>query len=226
MKKNFLIIPLLVMSIATSKSVYSQIREQLIGTVISNEENNITDFDLNYKFYINDSLILDSLSFSLPNNTIVNTYSNIQNQQYVNGDSISLTVNISHTDTSKLSFYPDDIFLTVHYRSMSSTTNDFRVKAKLYFTPYNTVEIWSMSDFISLPRRWYHPSDNPTAQRVYLNQSEIPQTNILNMSLYERDSSNWNDWWVDDFREVEIDGLPYAVLMQPIPVDSLEYYSS
>ncbi|MDY0315792.1 MAG: hypothetical protein RBR32_12020, partial [Bacteroidales bacterium] len=143
----------------------------------------------------------------------------------VNGDSISLTVNVSHTDTSNLSFYPDDLFLTIHYSSMNSTKNDYRVKAKLYFTPYNTVEIWNITDFTSLPRRWYHSSDNPTAKRVYLSQSEIPQSNILNMSLYERDSSNWNDWWVDDFREIEIDGLPYAVLMKPIPVDSLEYYS-
>lgn len=216
---------LLVISIMASKNVYSQIREQVVGTVISNEVNNLTNFDLNYKFHINDSIILDSLNFSLPNNIIINSYSNIQNQQYINGDSISLTVNVSHTDTSNLSFYPDDLFLTIHYSSMNSTKNDYRVKAKLYFTPYNTVEIWNITDFTSLPRRWYHSSDNPTAKRVYLSQSEIPQSNILNMSLYERDSSNWNDWWVDDFREIEIDGLPYAVLMKPIPVDSLEYYS-
>jgi len=44
MKKNSLIMLLLVMSIMASKSVYSQIREQLVGTVISNEENNVANF--------------------------------------------------------------------------------------------------------------------------------------------------------------------------------------
>ncbi|MDY0315770.1 MAG: hypothetical protein RBR32_11910, partial [Bacteroidales bacterium] len=124
MKRNPLIMLLLVISIMASKNVYSQIREQVVGTVISNEVNNLTNFDLNYKFHINDSIILDSLNFSLPNNIIINSYSNIQNQQYINGDSISLTVNVSHTDTSNLSFYPDDLFLTIHYSSMNSTKND------------------------------------------------------------------------------------------------------
>ncbi|MCK9255953.1 MAG: hypothetical protein M0P36_09230 [Bacteroidales bacterium] len=82
MKRNPLIMLLLVISIMASKNVYSQIREQVVGTVISNEVNNLTNFDLNYKFHINDSIILDSLNFSLPNNIIINSYSNIQNQQY------------------------------------------------------------------------------------------------------------------------------------------------
>lgn len=83
MKRNPLIMLLLVISIMASKNVYSQIREQVVGTVISNEVNNLTNFDLNYKFHINDSIILDSLNFSLPNNIIINSYSNIQNQQYI-----------------------------------------------------------------------------------------------------------------------------------------------
>lgn len=223
--RNITLITLsLAMILIAGKSSYSQIREQLFGTIISSEDTIITNFNLNYKIYVNDTVTLDSLNFTLPNNIAINSYTNITSQQYTDGDSIMFQVNVSHTDTANLPFYPEELALNLHYTNTLSDTLCHTIFSKLYYTPYNSVEIWSISDFLSLPRRWHHPSDNPSAQRVYINPNSIPQTNMSDISTYERDSASWDDWWIDDFREITIDGLAYSVLMKPIPVDSLDYY--
>lgn len=79
-----------------------------------------------------------------------------------------------------------------------------------YYTPYNTIEIWDLAEYNSLPRRWLNPSDNPNAQRKPIQQSSIPLSDITDWSLYEPSDENWNDWRIDNFREVEVDGLAYA----------------
>ena len=94
----------------------------------------------------------------------------------------------------------------------------------VYYTPYNTIEIWDLETFYSLPRRWLNPKDNPNATRIYVAQSSIPQTDIVDFSLYEPNSTNWNDWRFDNFREYNVEGLAYTILMKPIPNDSIAYY--
>lgn len=95
---------------------------------------------------------------------------------------------------------------------------------KIYFTPYNSIEIWNLEDFYDLKRHWLQ-EESIAPQRIYIPKENIPQSNLGDdPSIYERDSASWEHWWIDDFREIEVEGLAYTVLMKPIPYDSLEYY--
>lgn len=183
-----------------------------------------SSFELTQNLYCMDSIIIDSLSYQLPHNWTANVATNIIGQLYTPCDSIILSIYLTIPDTVNLPYYPQDFQLKIFYHLKDSANSYTTIAAKIYFTPYNTIEIWNLEDYYSLPRRWINQDDFPGKTRVYIPSDSIPESNITDFSLYMRDSSNWNDWWVDNFREVEIDGLAYTILMKPVPEDSLLYY--
>lgn len=96
----------------------------------------------------------------------------------------------------------------------------------VYFTPYNTIEIWNLQDFQNLPRRWFTPIENPDTTRIYIDPSNIPESNIDTSVYINWEIGDWEDDWQDEYREVKMQGLSYAVLMKPVPPDSVDYYKS
>lgn len=59
-----------------------------------------------------------------------------------------------HNDSNNLPFHAKDIdiFFKVILNDSIMTIEKRRVK--IYFTPYNTIEIWNQSDLGILPRSW------------------------------------------------------------------------
>ena len=207
----------------TYPTYFSQL-DPVVGRFVNSEIPVASLFTANAKIYFGDTITIDSLTFSLPIGFILSNSTNINGVHYP-FDSLTFDVSIQNNNFSNLPFYPCEFTCKVNYTSHSIPTYTELV-FMVYYTPYNTIEIWDLETFYSLPRRWLNSKDNPNALRIPVAQSAIPQTNIVDFSVYEPNSTNWNDWRFDNFREVEIDGLAYTVLMLPIPNDSIAYYDA
>ena len=200
--------------------------KSLCGKIISNEKSFSSSFVVNARFYMFDTITIDSIKYNLPTSFSVTNATNVIGIQKLPMDSVNFDVTVYNSSYNNLPFYPVDLSLYVYYSTTRTHENKIVLASKIYYTPYNTIEIWDLAEYNSLPRRWLNPSDNPNAQRKPIQQSSIPLSDITDWSLYEPSDENWNDWRIDNFREVEVDGLAYAVLMKPIPNDSISYYDA
>ncbi|HHG83370.1 MAG TPA: hypothetical protein ENJ82_01370, partial [Bacteroidetes bacterium] len=77
----------------------------------------------------------------------------------------------------------------------------------IYFTPYNTVEVWNLEDFEMLKRVW-SSSEGTSLQRVYVDQQGLPVSDLSDAD-YANDSI--------PKRNVLVSGLAYAVPMHAVP---------
>ncbi|MFY9419206.1 MAG: hypothetical protein WAP17_09020, partial [Bacteroidales bacterium] len=123
-------------------------------------------------------------------------------------------------------FYPKKISIIQFVTSDNTIEKEISTSAMVYFTPYNTIEIWNLQDFQNLPRRWFTPIENPDTTRIYIDPSNIPESNIDTSVYINWEIGDWEDDWQDEYREVKMQGLSYAVLMKPVPPDSVDYYKS
>ena len=215
---------------ASNDTTHTSLRNSYLGNVISDYEPNVTgqfNYNIWYKF-IDTTTFKKPPLISLPANWNA-TFSNLVGNTYSPGDSINWTVTITYP-TNNLSFYPEEINIKQYTNlrinpldSNDSLYSEESITAKIYFTPYSSIEIWNLIDFQNLNRKWLYYEDNPNAQREYIDSANIP---LSNLALYtiDWDSGNWEDDWKDDFREVEVEGLAYNILMKPVPPDSIEYY--
>jgi hypothetical protein len=164
--------------------------------------------------------------WSLPDNWNISQAGFPVYQGYSAGDSLIVSFTLSIPDTNNLPFYPQYIELNLLTNRQNSMYQTITMAGKVYFTPYNSIEIWNLEDFYDLKRNWLEEDSIPP-QRIFIPREDIPVSNLGDdPSIYERDSATWNDWWIDNFREVEIEGLAYTVLMTPVPYDSLDYYAN
>ena len=196
---------------------FSTMHQSCVGKIISQEHQQLSQsFTVDVVCYFLDTTLINSVVWQLPSGWNING-SNPTNYVGNPGDSLLLSFTFT-IDTNNLPFYPQ-------YIEMKVLTNgqDIVMAGKVYFTPYNSIEIWSLEDFYDLKRKWLK-EENIAPPRVYVHRDSIPQSNLGNdPSIYERTVTTWDHWWIDNFREVEVVGLAYAVLMKPIPYDSLEY---
>ena len=213
-----------IVSAQSGDTIYFNQQTPVIGRIVNTEVPIASTFTTYAKIYLGDTVTIDSLSYILPTDFIISNATNIVGTYYP-FDSITLCVSIQNNNYSNLPFYPCEFSCKVNYTTHSSSSNTELVFMS-YYTPYNTIEIWDVETFYSLPRKWLNPKDNPNATRIYVAQSSIPQTDIVDFSIYEPNSTNWNDWRFDNFREYNVDGLAYTVLMKPIPNDSIAYYDA
>jgi hypothetical protein len=111
------------------------------------------------------------------------------------GDSVHLTINCDY-DTINLPYYSQDFKVTVTESGGYSLSES----CKLFFTPYNSLEIWNIYEYYATQRVWLPPTGNP--QRVYIPKSQIPISDITDSIMYTTD-------YVVALRYY--DDLPYAV---------------
>ena len=232
MKKfiSLVILFFIIINITISDTTHTSIRSAYYGDVISSYKPNTNgqmEFKIWYKF-------VDTTSFDLSPTVLIPdgwnaSYTNTYEQIYYPGDSISWTISITYP-TTNLPFYPQEIYIKQYANKFIQTYDindtiydEVSTTAMVYFTPYNTVELWNLSDFQNLKRSWLYYEDNPNAQRIFIDSTDIPESN-LNAYTITWDSTEWENDWQDDFREIEIDGLAYTVLMKPVPQDSMNYY--
>ena len=187
----------------------SPIHKSCIGKIVSYEHLQLSqDFTVNVVCYFLDTTIVDSIVWKLPNGWVA-IQSNNTMPIYIRGDSVVFSFTLSFPDTNNLPFYPQYVEMKLLTNGKDSSFQTIIMAGKVYFTPYNSVEIWNLTDFYDLKRNWL-AEDSIAPPRIYIHRDSIPQSNLGNdMSIYERDSATWDHWWLDNFREIEIEGLAY-----------------
>lgn len=137
------------------------------------------------------------------------------------GDSVDFTFTISHP--SILPFFPKDIEGVLQVQAANTpapvqaliTTaliieyEIVKARGKVYFTPYNSVEIWSEGDFFQLRRTWIGTGGSLDTTRIFIAKSSIPVTNIT-----QNDSITVD--WQDDLQLKFVRGLAYLVQMRAV----------
>lgn len=192
-KVNFLLIFLQVNSVNAQgiEHVYFSQLDPVLGKIDNSEITISSTFSANAKIYFGDTITIDSLLYSLPTGFSLSSATNIIGIHYP-FDSLSFNINIQNNNYSNLPFYPCEFTCKVNYTS-HSIPSYIDLVFMVYYTPYNTIEIWDLETFYSLPRRWLNPKDNPNAQRIPVAQSIIPQTDIVDFSVYESRRHEYKD---------------------------------
>jgi hypothetical protein len=227
MKK--LIISIIVTFIIHVSTIFAGVSNTAYGEVISEEYNIVNgtfNFTIEYKFIDTVTFAYNkSTQFILPDGWSANIAPVIKGNVYYPEDTILLTVTVNYP-VNNLPFYPKKISIIQFVTSDNTIEKEISTSAMVYFTPYNTIEIWNLQDFQNLPRRWFTPIENPDTTRIYIDPSNIPESNIDTSVYINWEIGDWEDDWQDEYREVKMQGLSYAVLMKPVPPDSVDYYKS
>lgn len=112
------------------------------------------------------------------------------------GDTMQFHFSVTY-DTTNLPYYPEDLYFTVTDSLNSDTTlRKYTSRAKVYFTPWNTVELWSFDDFHSQKRVWLKREGTP--DRIFINKNSLPVSDII-------------DTIPDDAFYRHVEGLAYAI---------------
>ncbi|MBI3232827.1 MAG: hypothetical protein HYZ42_02105 [Bacteroidetes bacterium] len=132
------------------------------------------------------------------------------------GDSIYATVRIAY-DVDSLPYYPKMLSLVCEGVDSGNIPTRKEVSVVLYFTPWNSLEIWDKYDYDELPRRWDQPNTGEAEPaRVYINKNTLPISTALSIDSLENDY----DYEMQYVQYVE--HLPYGILMRATNADSVK----
>ena len=157
--------------------------------------------------------------FNLPSGWSYLLINNPTGLSFNQGDSIIIAVQFNY-NTANLPFFPK----TILYKQEVTLLNNPDIKefanaeARVYFTPYNSVEIWNISDYYNIPRMWLDNKSNIDSTRTMLLKSSIPQTNLSQSDIITED-------WQEDWTFKEVPGLAYLIPMKAVEPDSIILYS-
>ncbi len=177
--------------------------------VISQEINTINGSALiRIRLYADTNLTWKSpLTITKPNNWTISKITYPSKTTLLKKDSVDFTVIINYP-TANIPFFPKDISFSIN--TLLGTVNQNQLaKGKVFFTPYNTVEIWNVSDFFGLNRIWIQPGSVKDTLRRFITKSSIPASNIL-------PTDNISEDWQDDFQWKSFPGLAYMIKMRGV----------
>jgi hypothetical protein len=195
----------------------------LNASVISKEElNQNGSFSLSLRINATDTITIDSITYSGSAYFAV-SMGGVSGNNFAASPAFS-TINLLPTqqstatvsatyNASQLPYYPKDIEFKVWAHNAHNSIDVAIAEVKVYFTPYNTTEIWDIADFVQLPRVWSTPL-TPEPIRVSIAKSSIPVST-------RPDLSTLTAAWQTDFQEKFVAGLPYSVLMEAIHPDTI-----
>ncbi|HBG69287.1 MAG: hypothetical protein A2W93_02255 [Bacteroidetes bacterium GWF2_43_63] len=198
-----------------------------VNSIEINDQCGVFQFTVDYVF-LDTISIQRSSQILAPNGWNVSLTPNLAGGVYEKGDSVNVIVTVRYpVDSSPLFSQTIQI---IHHADSAAESFEFYTIAKVFFTPYNTVEIWNTEDYFNLPRRWFSEDNIPENIKIrqFLTRGSIPVSNIdTNFYVNWYDSTrNWSDDDLDNFSEVYIPGLAYSVLMKPIPNDSIIFHNA
>ncbi len=121
------------------------------------------------------------------------------------GDSFNLSLSFSY-NSEYLPFSYRALNIEILHQSDTSLAESF--KAIIYFTPYNSLEVWDYDDFLDLKRSWESPEYGLlTEYRDSINPDSIPISNLS-------DDDFKNDSF--QYQYFSLPGLAYVVPMKNI----------
>lgn len=115
------------------------------------------------------------------------------------GDSFTHSITLNY-DQNNLPYYPADVVLAFN--------DSLKRKAKLYFTPYNSLEVWDIGDYTTLNRTWIDPTSvETTPNRISVSQASIPVSDLPSSGEIADDVAIYT---------VNVPGLAYSIpMLQP-----------
>jgi hypothetical protein len=190
--------------------------------------NSTEDTTINGTFYIHGYIycldtisLLDTISYLLPNGwseiEYQNNSPNSESSLYLPGDSIPFVFSISYP-TSGLPYYPKDVKIFMQVKSKLNDTLNVRFHGRIFFTPWNSVEIWAEEDFYSIGRVWKEEILHGSLARVSIDRDSVPVSDIGPNDTITED-------WQYEARLVTYPGLPFYVKMKPVHPDTMKYYA-
>lgn len=138
-------------------------------------------------------------------------------------DSVEITYAITYP-VNHLPFYPASISVSLAIDQASQNQTAITLiappadqerlvaKGKVYFTPYNTTEVWSEGDFMNLKRTWFLKGSSMDTTRISVPKSSVPVSNIQPTDSVSED-------WEDELQLKFVPGLAYAVQMKAVHPD-------
>lgn len=135
------------------------------------------------------------------------------------GDSVDVTMAVSKN--SYVPFFPQRLSfevkaLTAQTDTAPVSTYTTIAKANVYFTPYNTIEVWDETDFHNLKRTWLTPAIGTDTTRRNIDKADLP------VSAPE---PNWGSIGQDDRDIVFVPGLAYAIRQPAVdPVIKMNFH--
>lgn len=187
-----------------------------VTTTVTSKEVNSVDgtVQLDVTFNIPESVILKpnvTIYSQRPDTGGSNYFTLSQNplDSTIDSDTFSTQFTFSY-DQNNLPYYAKELVIKGRYHEPGDTTSTgtFEANARLYFTPYNTLEVWNLKDFHSLERIWLHPQEGQNPQRQYIHPDSIPESTIIT------DTANINHEWQKEWDYVFMEGLGYAIPMK------------
>lgn len=119
-------------------------------------------------------------------------------------------------DTNGLPYYPKVMHFVAEGKDSLGNFTRKELEIVLYFTLWNTLEIWDKFDFEELPRRWDQP-DSGAAEppRIFIDKSSLPHATALPIDSIQ------SDYDYDMQYTERVENLPYSILMRAPNLDSL-----
>lgn len=190
-------------------------KPMIVSTEIDTISGQIT-FDMYLE--VNDSLKSTNIfRYSKPGflNITINSYPTSGNW-YLPGDSIYFNVTIYHSN-SWLPFFSQE-FHIINEILIDSDTDIVDFHGYIYFTPWNTVEIWDNYDYYTIGRVWKQPGTFIDTNRIF-----VPKNNVRESNFNVEDS--FGEEWMAEFDIWDTTGLGFFIKMQPLHPDTTEYLS-
>lgn len=133
------------------------------------------------------------------------------------GDSLFYNVTMSYNSGGWLPFFSQEFHIYSNV-IIGSDTDAIDFHGFIYFTPWNTVEVWDNYDYYTIGRVWKHPNLNSDTTRNY-----IPKNSIRISDYILEDSFEEN--WMSEFEMWDTTGLGFHIKIKPLHPDSIEYLS-
>ena len=157
-----------------------------------------------------DLKLQSGLVSELPQGWRVSNWGSLSQTSLAKGEVVKRRIQLSYP-ISDLPFYPQSFSFS--YLTNSPSGELVEAAGRVYFTPWNQVEIWSYFDFVHLDRNWLIPvGEDP--ERIFVDPGSIPVSNIPAGYVAEEP-------WQEEFQEVFVPGLAYSIPMLARHPDSI-----
>jgi hypothetical protein len=124
-------------------------------------------------------------------------------------DSAVATIQATY-NTTQLPYYTSIVRVTGYSFDADSALGKTATDVIVFFTPYNTTELWNRYDYEMLPRLWKQPNnDSIQPPRVYIAKDSIPISTRLPVQSNLRTTYEINNEY-----SVTLPNLPYYVIQR------------
>ncbi len=213
----------------------------LTARVVSREVNNVTgklritlEVAVQDSIYFRDTRFKDNSPDGHPIFSSLGVPPFVKYKLYTRQDTFRLSYDFNY-DKNHLPYYPVplaislEVFTTGNVKVITPPKNPHPTRddefegepmvveamARIYFTPYKTIEVWSEIDFQNLKRAWLDPEET-VPQRVEIPRDSIPLSNLGD------DIDTEAQPWKDEWNMVFVPGLPYSIPMERnTPLESI-----